>query len=279
MIIDIHAHTFPDEIAHRVITKLANEANTKNYVDGTVSDLIISSRAAGIDYTILQPVVTNPKQHESINRFAININDSCNSTGIMSFGGIHPDNHNYKEILNTLSSNGIKGIKLHPVFQKVCFDDIRYKRILDYASEKGMAILVHGGIDISFPGEDYVNINNILSVLKDVKPEKLILAHMGCWSDWDMVEKLLVGESIYFDTAFTIDPIVGVNNKIRSDVAPLSMEQFIRIVRSHGAERIIFGSDCPWSDQSASIERIKNSGLTPEECDFILGKNAARLIL
>ena len=39
----------------------------------------------------------------------------------------------------------------------------------------------------------------------DVKPEKLVLAHMGGLNFWDDVEKYLVGENVYFDTAYVAD--------------------------------------------------------------------------
>ena len=58
----------------------------------------------------------------------------------------------------------------------------------------------------------------------------------------------------------------------------LTNEQFVNLVRKHSADRILFGSDSPWTDQGQYVELIKNSGLTDEEAEKILGANAARLL-
>ena len=54
----------------------------------------------------------------------------------------------------------------------------------------------------------------------------------------------------------------------------LGREQFVRIVRKHGADKILFGSDSPWAKQSEAIEVVKKSGLEEAEVRQILGLNA-----
>jgi len=66
-IIDIHAHIFPDEIAPTTIKYLGEEANTKAYLNGTVSDLKSSMKKAGISISVNQPISTKPSQVQSIN--------------------------------------------------------------------------------------------------------------------------------------------------------------------------------------------------------------------
>lgn len=56
---------------------------------------------------------------------------------MISFGGIHPESENYKQELQEIKSLGMKGIKLHPDYQEMYFNDIRYKRLVSYASELG----------------------------------------------------------------------------------------------------------------------------------------------
>ena len=55
-------------------------------------------------------------------------------------------------------------------------------------------------------------------------------------------------------------------------------EQFLRIVRDHGADRILFGSDSPWSKADEDIASIRALPLGEEEKTAILGGNAARLL-
>ena len=40
------------------------------------------------------------------------------------------------------------GIKIHPAYQNTDIDDIKMMRIIDFASEQGLIILTHAGIDI-----------------------------------------------------------------------------------------------------------------------------------
>ena len=279
MIIDFHTHTFPEQIVKRAIAKLSKSAHIKNYLDGTLHDLKSSMHRAGIDYAVLLPVVTKPSQQETINRTAIQTNDLWQETGILSFGGIHPENDNYREILRNLAKHGIRGIKLHPVFQQTYFDDIRYLRIMECACENNLIILTHAGFDVSFPNQDFVTPKRISAVLEQIHPDKLILAHMGGWGCWDEVEKMLTKYDIWLDTAFTLSPVRSNDGKI-SEWAEQSLkqEQFLRIVRAFDAKRILFGTDSPWADLSESLTLIRKSGLTPSEIQDILGANAANLI-
>ena len=125
MIIDFHTHTFPDELADRAVGTLAHSGGIHNYLDGRVHSLTDSMKKAGIDYSVLLPVATKPNQCDTINTLALKTNETSKTTGLISFGAIHPACENFREILNWLSNNGFKGIKLHPVFQKTNIDDTR----------------------------------------------------------------------------------------------------------------------------------------------------------
>ncbi|MCC8168476.1 MAG: amidohydrolase family protein, partial [Clostridiales bacterium] len=204
MIIDIHTHTFPPAIAGRVMDKLSKSSNMHYYIEGTVDALHESMIKNGIDCSVLMPIATNAGQYPTINRVAGEINQSWQETGILSFGSLHPDNDNYKEILHDLKERGFIGIKLHPVFQEVYIDDPRFVRIIDYAAELGFIILIHAGYDISFPGVDVASPQHIHNLLKQLVPDRLILAHMGGWGDWDYVEEHLLGYPIYLDCSFSL---------------------------------------------------------------------------
>lgn len=280
MIIDFHTHTFPEELAERAVAKLAKSARAKNYLNGTVVDLRRSMKEAGVDYSVLLPVVTKPDQQRSINRLALEINFHSHETGLLSFGGIHPDNEDYRQILRQCADNGVRGIKLHPIFQQTYLDDIRYLRIIDCACEHGLIILVHAGYDISYPQRDFASAAHILPVLDRLKPDRFILAHMGGWLCWTEAEEQLVGRDVWLDTSFCLLPIRPAPGTQRDpgENPPLGKEQFLRMVRRHGADRILFGTDSPWDPQQASITALKESGLTPEELSAILGDNAAGLL-
>ena len=64
-----------------------------------------------------------------------------------------------------------------------------------------------------------------------------------------------------------------------SDELPLMNEtQFVRMIRTFGAERFLFGTDSPWSVQQESVRRICQLPLQDSEKVAILGENAQRLL-
>lgn len=265
MIIDFHTHTFPNELAQKAILKLSRSANISSVLNGTADELSRSAAEAGIDLSILLPVATKPEQTKKINLLAFETVETYTHTGLLSFGAIHPDNENYREIIKDLSAHHIQGIKLHPVFQKTYFDDIRYLHIIDCACEYDMIIVTHAGYDISSTTKDYVTPEHITAVLDKLSPEKLVLAHMGGWNCYDEVYDMICQKNVYLDTSFCL-----IDN--------LSMEFFKKMVKKHGADRILFGTDSPWCSQSETLDKIKKSGLSQNEIRQILGENAAGLL-
>jgi predicted TIM-barrel fold metal-dependent hydrolase len=52
----------------------------------------------------------------------------------------------------------------------------------------------------------------------------------------------------------------------------------VEMIRTVGADRVMFGSDYPWIDPAGDVERIRSLPLTDEEKRMILGENAARVL-
>ena len=70
MIIDIHTHTYPEKIAGKAVELLVGRSGAKAHTDGTLGGLKLSTANAGIDISVVLPVVTSPKQTEHINDVA-----------------------------------------------------------------------------------------------------------------------------------------------------------------------------------------------------------------
>lgn len=274
MIIDIHTHTFPDKIADSAIAQMeeyivkGQDFEVKCARVPTTRGLSDSTKRAGIDLSVVCPVATNVRQPEKINRACARDNEKMDETRVFNFGAIHPDCENYKEIINDIVAMELKAIKLHPDYQETFFDDEKYIRIMDYAAEKGLGIIVHAGEDVGLPDVIHCTPDMVLNVWKHIQPEKLILAHMGGWRLWDEVEEKIVGLPVYLDTAVVLN---------RKFPVKLSNDQFLRMVEKHGAEKILFGTDSPWYDQQQALEDLDNTGIGEKEKKLILGDNANRL--
>lgn len=280
MIVDFHTHTFPEKIAGGVIEKLQGLSCARAYTKATNEDLQRSMVQCGIDYSLLLPVMTNTRQVEKLNTLAAETNERAEETGLLSFGGMHPEYSNYRQELARVQSMGLQGIKLHPAYQGIDLDDIRFLRIIDRACELGLAVLLHSGYDIGIPGHDYSSPDHVVTVMREVNPDKLILAHLGGWRHWEEVEQKLCGLPVYFDTAFVLGKILPPDGMRRQtgDEMMLSDEDFVRIVKKHGADKILFATDNPWSDQATSLAQIRALPFSQKELDMILGGNAKRLL-
>ena len=88
---------------------------------------------------------------------------------------------------------------------------------------------------------------------------------------WPEVKELLAEEEVYWDTSFSLDCIEGVEGM-------LSREEFTEMVRLHGADRIVFGTDSPWSGQRVCIDWINGTTLTDEEKEKIFSGNMKRIL-
>lgn len=267
MIIDFHTHIFPDALAKRVMPHLTAEFNEPPSTDGTADGLLKSMSESRIDLSIVLPVVTKPQQFHSITQFALQINERfehARGPRLLSFAGIHPDSEDYMGELNTIKELGFKGIKLHPDDQNVMIDDIRYKRIIARASELDLIISIHAGYDPTSPCPIHAAPRPIARMLDDVRPQKVVLAHMGSNLFYDEVERTLVGRDVYLDTSFSIRHI--------------DPGQMLRIIRNHGHKKILFGSDVPWTDQKKDLKTFMELELTPMEREDILFRNARQLL-
>lgn len=260
MIVDFHTHMFPDKIAGRTIDFLAGVCKTAPFTDGTYEGLKRETVSSGVDISVALPIVTNPGQFKSVNEFASHYQEAP----VISFGSVHPEAGDYKEQLRHIKSLGLRGIKLHPDYQEVYFNDIRYKRIVSYASELELIISVHAGADPKCPEDIHCTPRMSAEVIDEVRPPKLVLAHMGGNEQWDEVEEYLVGKDVFFDTGVVLDR--------------MSEEQFLRIVKNHGTDKVLFATDSPWSGQKEFLRILKDMPLEEQVREALMGGNACRLL-
>ena len=277
MIIDMHTHTFPDKMAASVIDKLSRTSKTVAFSDGTSKGLIDSMKEANVDISVILPVATNSHQVEKINDLALRVNEQSE---FISFGSIHPDYENYREELKRIKNFGIKGIKVHPVYQATDVDDIKFLRIFECAAELDLIVVTHAGFDIGFPGEIRCSPKMLRHVVDEIGDFKFVLAHMGSWKNWDEVPDYLADTKVYIDTAFSTGFIIprADSHWNEEDLILLNAAQFMKIFEAFGADRILFGTDSPWSSQSESIKFIEALPMSDVNKNKILSANAMRLL-
>ena len=280
MIIDFHTHTFPAAISERVLTKLSKLSHTKYFTNGSVNHLLSSMKESEIDYSVNLPVMTTAAQVEKVNSSLMAERDTLFKQGIITFGGKHPDYENYKKELKRLQEHGILGIKIHPAYQNTDIDDIKMMRIIDCACELGLIIITHAGIDIGIYDHNYTSVPQILKIIDEIHPEKFVLAHMGGWGCWEDVERDLAGAPVWFDTAFAIGAVTPDDAETGTPYLTnnLNNEDFLRIIRKHGIEKILFATDSPWESQKDNVERVNQVPFSDLEKEMIFSENAKKLL-
>ena len=274
MVIDIHTHTFPEKIAARTIDSLSHAAHLLPHTDATNQGLLSSMEKAGVDMSVVLPVATSARQVEKVNDASARLNLEFPGK-LVSFGCMHPDHENWYEELGRIKELGLHGIKVHPVYQGVDIDDVRFLRIFDRAAQLGLAVITHAGLDIGFPGVVHCSPQMCRHVVEKVGEFRLILAHMGGWKNWEEVPQELAGTGVYLDTAFS----TGVFHPMQDgywreeETEMMNAEQFMELVRAFGADRILYGSDSPWSPQAEGLAFLRSLPLAAKELDMILGEN------
>ncbi len=127
MLIDFHTHAFPDAISKNALDKLSFvSGGLEPQSEGTVASLKKEMEKDGVDISVVLSIATNPKQQTNVNNFAKEINDG---KSIFAFGSVHPDADNVFEELERIKEMGLKGVKLHPEYQKFYVDDEKMRPI------------------------------------------------------------------------------------------------------------------------------------------------------
>ena len=263
MIVDFHTHTFPDAIAQRSIFHLSEAGHVLPHRLGTLDALKGSMKECGIDYSVVLPVATSPKQEQTINRVSAALNGKDH---LFFAGAIHPDCPDVPALLDFIKESGLFGIKLHPDYQGVYFDDPRYLRIMEEAAKRDLYILTHAGKDVAYMHDVHCTPDMVLFVLEQLKgliDNKLILAHLGGFAlETEVLEKLC-GKPVWMDTAAVIH------------MRPALCRQ---IIEKHGTDKILFGSDSPWENQRDFADRLVGFGFSEEATQDMLWRNAQKIL-
>ncbi len=259
-IIDFHTHAFPDLIAETAVPFLEKKAHISASHNGTVHSLLRSMDMAGIQRSVVASIATKPSQFESVLSWSVSIR----SKRIIPFPSVHPEDPDILGHIEVIAGVNMKGIKLHPYYQKFVLDEDRMIPVYKKIEECGLILLCHTGFDMGFPRDRTCDPVKIRRVLDRVPDLKLVTTHFGAWEDWNEVERHLLGSRVYMDVSYSI--------------GRLGRERTLRFIDSHPREYILFGTDSPWDEQKRAVEVMCGLGLDDDVLRRIMGENAAELL-
>ncbi len=260
MIIDAHAHIFPEKIAEKAVAgigKFYGELTME--MDGTIATLLETGEKNGIGKFLVQSVATTAEQVESINNFIAG-STAQYPDKFIGFASLHPDYRDIAGEVERIIGMGLKGIKLHPDFQLFNIDCEKAMPIYE-AIEGRLPVLIHMG-DYRY---EYSKPHRLAKVMDSFPKLQVIGAHFGGWSEWDSAMSFLAGrENLWVDTS--------------SSLYSMSPERAREVIDAFGVDKVLFGTDYPMWDAEGELRRFMAIPLTDEEREMILCKNAERLL-
>ena len=259
IIIDSHAHIFPDKIATKAVRAIGEYYDIQMSASWTVGELLDRGATIGVDRFIIHSTATTVAQVASINDYIASTAAECPS--FIGFGTLHPclGEKGLRAEFERIISLGLKGVKLHPEFQGFSIDDESMMPLYRVV-EGRLPILMHMGDE----NKDSSHPAKLASVLGAFPRLTVIAAHLGGYQMWDEAIARLAGRNIYVDTS--------------SALFALEPAEAVRIIRAYGTDRVLFGTDYPMWHHEEELERFMRLELTEDERDAILWRNAAKLL-
>lgn len=258
-IIDSHCHIYPDKIARKAVDGISNFYDLPMCFDGKASTLVEEGNKIGVCHNVIFSVATTPSQVRSINKF---ISECVQISGgrFTGLGALHPDIENIDEEIQNILSLNLKGIKMHPDFQKFKINDEKLFPIYDACSRMKLPLLLHTG-DYRY---DYSNPARMADVLKNFPELTVVGAHFGGWSVWDeAVETLAEFDNFYVDTC--------------SSFNWLNEKRAVEIIRKYGADKVLFATDFPMWSYEDEYDFFMKLNLDENERRQILYENSAKV--
>lgn len=254
---DAHTHIYKDKIA-----KKASQTIGEYYVtemaeyEATSEKLIEHGQTIGCERYLVCSAATTVTQVPSINKF---IAGECSKhPEFVGLGTAHQDVEDPEALCEEILNLGLRGIKLHPDFQKFNIDDPCMLPLYRSAAQAGLIMLFHVGderVDFSDPAR-------LARVLEKVPDLKCQAAHFGCCRTWKRRPLPLAGSDVMYDTS--------------SMSKWASAEDMAELIDILSIDRMMFGTDFPMWEDVNERDRMLAIGLSPEDNRKLFYDNFAR---
>jgi predicted TIM-barrel fold metal-dependent hydrolase len=281
-IFDSHTHLFSQTVIANV-SKLDGLAPalslevSKAFSRTDKAALKRESGAAGVQACLLLPTASANGVRRTNGLFLDAVEGEAN---LLTAGTLHPSFPGIDEELERLSRRGARALKLCSFSQvfDLCseetfrmFDKIRARNI-STGSRFFVILDTFSQADFYFGAlREHLTTPGKLSRLVTEFPEiDFVGAHMGglCAPYRELREHLSPRQNLYLDTS--------------NAAHVLSKDEFLKMLRFHGPDHIIFGTDWPWFGHAEEIPRIhallSEAGFSAEEQSKVFSGNICRLL-
>jgi predicted TIM-barrel fold metal-dependent hydrolase len=254
---DAHAHIYPGKIAEKATASVGVFYHLKMENVGLPHALKEAGEQAGVEKYLVSSVATKLEQVHSISDF---IAEKCEKyPEFIGLAAWHQDVTDLDGEFDRIMSLGLKGIKLHPDFQRFDIDDPKMMDVYREAHRRKLPVLFHTGDNRT----EFSSPARLARVIDKIPEFTCIAAHLGGYRRWSEAMHILSGANVYIDTC--------------SSLAFVTPEEARESIAHFGAHRTMFGTDFPMWSPDTELERFFHLALTPEENKQILYDTFAQL--
>lgn len=236
---DIHTHVFHPAIADKAVARLAGMGFPMPGT-GILDDLLLQAERAGLSRVVCLTAALTGSQMRPANNFAISLarreKTRTSEPEVVPFGGVHPDCETWPEELDRLERAGIKGLKIHPNFQNLAFDDPRLFPVMEAVGTR-FVIMCHVGCERPLDANP-ASPHKLAKLISLFPKARIVAAHLGGHQGDPSSLDVLAGRNIWLDTS----------NTARTGEATARA-----VIAKHPFERLLFGSDYPLFDPGEDI--------------------------
>ena len=257
-ITDVHAHVFPDKLADKAAHSIGDFYGAASYCAASVENLLREEQKAGISRCVISNSAVTPHQVHDVNTFLASA--AASHPSFVGFGSIYPGMDGLEEELDRIVSLGLRGLKIHPDFQKLPIDDPSGIETYRAVARRGLPVLFHMG-DNRY---DFSSPERLTNLLRRVPDLQVVAAHFGGWNIWPQSLAHPQPESVLYDTSSTL----GMTDR---DIV-------LRLIDKIGPDRLIFGTDFPMWSPKEELARFLSLGLDESSRQKILYKNFMKLL-
>lgn len=249
MIIDFHTH----------IWRFNDASVARDPSEGSPEALLQAMDRAGVDKAVIVPKVyiasyapvpillDNDYMIESVR---------ANPDRLIGFVEVNPRSPDAVETVRRYLSAGLSGMKLIPISHSYMMSNHRLlDPLFEVCAEFGVPVFVRANDDIS---STPLQIEEMARTFPRIPA--VVIGQMG--RKWLMEEALMVArrtENVYLETSDT------------------NIEEIRVAVGEAGTGKVLYASHWPPDEMEYHLYRHKQAGLTPAECELVLGGNAERI--
>lgn len=264
--LDVYINSAFDEAMHSELSReLVSQAllGSDAAATHTIPNLVAEMDRVGFGRATILPIAIGlPFGDDSSERWLQVIEHSPDRDRLVPFASVHPHWSGWREQLRDAAKRGVRGIKVHPEFQRLFPDETSMMEVYEECDRLGLVVLFHAGrsgIEPEFMRK-YALLRRYEPAIDAFPRVQFVLGHAGARDVEDAMRLAASRPNVWLE------------------ITGQGVTQLDAILAANGSERIVFGSDWPFYPLAATLAKVLLvTEKRPAARPAILRENADRL--